>query len=196
MAKLRIQREYKKVMESDEVKNSGIKIELVDDNYHHLKGTFAGPDDSPYKGASFKVDIVIPDNYPFSPPKAKFLTKIWHPNISSVTGAICLDILKDKWAAVLTLRTVLLSLQALLTAPEPDDPQDGVVAKQYKDKQELFKKTAQYWAACYAGATYSHPEFDEKIKKMKEGGTSEEAARVALSNSDWDIEEAKKKLED
>ena len=60
--------------------------------------------------------------------------QIWHPNISSVTGAICLDILKDQWAAAMTLRTVLLSLQALLAAPEPDDPQDAVVARQYQVK--------------------------------------------------------------
>ena len=60
------------------------------------------------------------------------LLQIWHPNISSVTGAICLDILKDQWAAAMTLRTVLLSLQALLAAPEPDDPQDAVVARQYQ----------------------------------------------------------------
>jgi ubiquitin-conjugating enzyme (huntingtin interacting protein 2) len=44
-----------------------------------------------------------------------------------VTGAICLDILKDQWAAAMTLRTVLLSLQALMAAPEPDDPQERKV---------------------------------------------------------------------
>lgn len=34
----------------------------------------------------------------------------------------------------MTLRTVLLSLQALLAAAEPDDPQDAVVANQVRRK--------------------------------------------------------------
>lgn len=57
-------------------------------------------------------------------------TCLRHPNISSQSGAICLDILKDQWSPALTLKTVLLSVQALLSAPEPDDPQDAVVAQQ------------------------------------------------------------------
>ena len=68
------------------------------------------------------MDIQIPADYPFKPPKMKFDTKIWHPNISSQTGAICLDILKNEWTPALTIRTALISLQALLCAPEPDDP--------------------------------------------------------------------------
>ena len=51
----------------------------------------------------------------------------------------------------MTLRTVLLSLQALLSAAEPDDPQDAVVAKQYREHPETFKKTARHWANIYAG---------------------------------------------
>lgn len=53
----------------------------------------------------------------------------------------------------MTLRTVLLSLQALLSAAEPDDPQDAVVAKQYKESPEVFHKTARHWASVYAGGT-------------------------------------------
>lgn len=53
----------------------------------------------------------------------------------------------------MTLRTVLLSLQALLSAAEPDDPQDAVVAKQFKENVEMFKLTARHWTAAYAGGT-------------------------------------------
>lgn len=88
-----------------------------------MRGEIAGPPDTPYEKGTFLLEIHVPETYPFNPPKVKFITKIWHPNISSVTGAICLDILKDNWAAAMTLRTVLLSLQALLAAAEPDDPQ-------------------------------------------------------------------------
>ena len=73
----------------------------------------------------------------------KFDTKIWHPNVSSQTGAICLDILKKEWSPALSIRTALLSIQALMCAPEADDPQDAVVAKMYKEKYEEFKKTAK-----------------------------------------------------
>lgn len=51
----------------------------------------------------------------------------------------------------MTLRTVLLSLQALMAAAEPDDPQDAVVAKQYKEYPEIFAKTASHWTNVYAG---------------------------------------------
>jgi len=54
-------------------------------------------------------------------------------------------------AAAMTLRTVLLSLQALMAAAVPDDPQDAVVAKQFKEYQETFAKTASHWTNVYAG---------------------------------------------
>jgi ubiquitin-conjugating enzyme (huntingtin interacting protein 2) len=75
---------------------------------------------------------------------------VWHPNISSQTGAICLDILKDQWSPALTIKTALLSLQALLCSAEPSDPQDAEVANMYQSNYEQFCSTAKFWTECYA----------------------------------------------
>eukprot|EP00494_Astrolonche_serrata_P003753 UN03761 len=55
------------------------------------------------------------------PPKAHFLTQIYHPNVDRL-GRICLDVLKDKWSPALQIRTVCLSLISLLQDPNPEDP--------------------------------------------------------------------------
>jgi ubiquitin-conjugating enzyme (huntingtin interacting protein 2) len=115
-----------------------VKVSLFNGDFRHWKGYIQGPDDTPYRGGFFQIDIILPPEYPYKPPKMKFETKIWHPNISSQTGAICLDILKDEWSPALTIRTALLSLQALLCVPEPNDPQDAVVASEYKENRNKF----------------------------------------------------------
>ena len=58
------------------------------------QATIMGPDDSPYAGGVFFLNIKFPTDYPFKPPKCTFTTRIYHCNINS-NGAICLDILKD-----------------------------------------------------------------------------------------------------
>jgi ubiquitin-conjugating enzyme (huntingtin interacting protein 2) len=131
---------------------SGVFAEPIDGDLTHLLGKIKGPKDTPYEGGIFFVDIRIPREYPFAPPKMKFNNQIWHPNISSQTGAICLDILKDAWSPALTIKTALLSLQALLSAPEPNDPQDAEVAGQYKRDRATWAKTAKFWTEMYASS--------------------------------------------
>nr|AGN29610.1 ubiquitin-conjugating enzyme E2- 22kDa-like protein [Acartia pacifica] len=194
IAQQRIQREFREVVKSKEIAESGVHLELIKDDLTELAGTIAGPPDTPYQGGKYKLEIKIPDTYPFNPPKVRFITKIWHPNISSVTGAICLDILKDQWAAAMTLRTVLLSIQALLAAPEPSDPQDAVVARQYQENQQIFRETAQHWASVYAGSSYKNPAFDKMLSQLKDMGVEETAARVALSSCAWDLQKATEQL--
>merc|ERR1711879_442055 len=109
------------------------------------------------------IDIDVPDDYPYNPPKMKIDTKIWHPNISSQTGAICLDVLGKEWSPRLTIRTALLSIQALLSAPEPSDPQDAEVAEMYKTNLELFTQTAKYWTESFAMRSSSD---DEKVANI------------------------------
>jgi ubiquitin-conjugating enzyme (huntingtin interacting protein 2) len=110
-----------------DTETSGVTVTVMNDNVLTLQGSIKGPIDSPYQDGVFLIEIKIPQDYPFAPPKMRFITKVWHPNVSSQTGAICLDILKDAWSPALTMKTALVSLQALLSAPEPDDPQDAQV---------------------------------------------------------------------
>ena len=116
----------------------------------------------------------------------KFETKVWHPNISSQTCAICLDILKNEWTPALTMRTALISLQALLCAPEPDDPQDAVVAGMYKNQRNQFDKTAKDWVQQFA---MGNPE-DLKVKQLMEMGFPEDVCRAALEKANFDLEVA------
>lgn len=96
----------------------------------------------------------------------KFITKVYHPNVSSASGAICLDILKDAWSPVLTLKSTLISLQSLLCSPEPNDPQDAEVAKHYMTSRSSFEDTARYWTQIYAGAPAPPPGQGAAIGKM------------------------------
>uniref|UniRef100_A0A8C4NCM1 Ubiquitin-conjugating enzyme E2 K n=2 Tax=Myxinidae TaxID=7762 RepID=A0A8C4NCM1_EPTBU len=194
IAVARIKREFKEVLKSEETNKSQIKVELVDENFTELRGEIAGPPDTPYEGGRYKLEIKIPETYPFNPPKVRFITRIWHPNISSVTGAICLDILKDQWAAAMTLRTVLLSLQALLAAAEPDDPQDAVVARQYKENYDMFTQTAQLWAHMYAGAPLFNGDFQRKVDHLSAMGFDRNTVVAALSSQGWDVTRATEQL--
>tara|TARA_Y100000389_G_C17272632_1_gene418816 strand:- start:115 stop:561 length:447 start_codon:yes stop_codon:yes gene_type:complete len=111
--------------------------------------TIIGPTESPYSGGIFKLSIDIPENYPFKPPKIKFMTPIMHPNINS-QGSICLDILSKNWSPVLTVSKMLLSISSLLTDPNPDDPLDKTVADLYLKNREKFNKLARNHTLSYA----------------------------------------------
>jgi len=191
IAAQRIKREIRDILRDKEAERCGVRVSVNNDqNWLDLRGEISGPPSTPYEGGNFQLDIIIPESYPFTPPKIKFLTKIWHPNISSVTGAVCVDILKDQWAAAMTLRTVLLSLQSLLSAPEPDDPQDAVVAGQYKESYMTFVQTAQHWTAVYAGGPKKFEEYEQMVKDLQKMGISDGLARARLSQASWDYERA------
>ena len=81
----------------------------VGDDLFHWQATIMGPEESPYTGGVFFLDIHFPADYPFKPPKVSFTTRIYHCNINS-NGGICLDILKDQWSPALTISKVLLSV--------------------------------------------------------------------------------------
>ncbi|KAI9091314.1 ubiquitin-conjugating enzyme/RWD-like protein [Phlyctochytrium arcticum] len=168
----RVEREIRQVQADRSAK---VWVKVLDDNLSTLSGTIGGPDGSPYEGGEFSISINLPNEYPFHPPVMKFETPVYHPNISSQTGAICLDILKNEWSPVLTLKTVLLSLQSLLCDPAPDNPQDAQVAQHYITNRADFERTARKWTEMYA------IKVDAKEGKSRSGnsGTVDEATSVS-----------------
>ena len=103
----------------------GISATPHDDNLRYFDVTIDGPSQSPYEstcgaracvdllltntiGGVFKLELFLPDDYPMTPPKVRFLTKIYHPNIDRL-GRICLDVLKSKCESPSSVRATLLT---------------------------------------------------------------------------------------
>ena len=114
----------------------------------HWQATIFGPENSPYDGGIFHLNINFLADYPFKPPKVTFITKIYHCNINS-NGGICLDILKDAWTPALTISKVLLSICSLLTDPNPDDPLVPEIAQLYRANRAEHDRIARDWTQKY-----------------------------------------------
>lgn len=78
------------------------------DDLTQLTILLTGPQGTPYSHGLWILSLKLPDDYPRSPPKAFFKTRIWHPNVEENTGSVCVDTLKKDWEAKLTLRDVLI----------------------------------------------------------------------------------------
>jgi ubiquitin-conjugating enzyme E2 D/E len=148
MAQKRIQKELADFGKDPPANCSAGPVDPNGDQFH-WHASIIGPEDSPYAGGIFFLNIVFPTDYPFRPPKCTFVTKIYHPNINA-NGSICLDILKDQWSPALTVSKVLLSISSLLTDPNPDDPLVPDIAQLYKSNKVKYEQTAREWTKKYA----------------------------------------------
>merc|ERR550514_1096079 len=103
-----------------------------------------GPEDTPYSGGTFFLDVLFPQNYPWKPPQVHFVTKVYHCNVNP-SGAVCLDILKDKWSPALTASKALLSVTALLAEPNPSDPLVPEIASLYTTDRAKHDANVREW---------------------------------------------------
>ena len=146
---MRIKKELKDLQHDPPANCSAGPVSNRDEDFQRWTATIMGPCDSPYAGGVFYLDVKFPDDYPFDPPKVSFRTKIYHPNINS-RGGICLDILKDQWTPALTISKVLLSICALMTEPNPDDPLVGDIADLYVQDRAAYDDKARHMTQQYA----------------------------------------------
>ena len=106
-----------------------------------IRAQITGPEDSPFEKGVYLLLVNISGRYPFEPPRCRFVTPVYHPNIDS-GGRICLDTLKSppggSWSPAVSLPSLLLSIRSLLASPNPDD---GLVP----EISELYKRNPKKW---------------------------------------------------
>ena len=125
----------------------GISISVSDDIYN-WDAIIIGPDESPWEGGIFQLKIKLPKEYPHRPPSIKFITQMFHPNIYK-NGNICLDILQSKWSPVYDIRSVLISIQSLLTDPNTSSPANMEASKLYLSDRKAYNKKVRSYTENY-----------------------------------------------
>lgn len=123
-------------------------------NLFFWKAMVRGPEGTPYAGGQFKLTLMFPSDYPFSPPLILFKTKIKHCNISS-GGKICLSTLSKApphgtYRPAMTVTSLLVAIIALLQVPNPEDPLVASLALMMEEDPAGFRTEAEAWTRTFA----------------------------------------------
>ena len=97
----------------------------------------------------FRMKLVLSSDYPNSPPRGFFLTKIYHPNVAS-NGDICVNTLKKDWSPQTTLKHVLQVIRCLLIVPFPESSLNDEAGKLFMDSYEEFARRARLMTEVHA----------------------------------------------
>ena len=146
-----------------------------------IRAQITGPEGSPFEGGIFLLTVNIANRYPFEPPRCKFLTPLYHPNIDS-GGRICLDTLKSppagSWSPAVSLPSLLLSIRSLLAEPNPDD---GLVP----EISELYKRNPVEWVREAKKRTLMEATMEklEEVEASLDSNTGEDEKLAAAAGS-------------
>ena len=133
-------------------------IYYTHDDSDIMKGyaMIVGPEDTPYFGGYYFFEFNFPTNYPFSPPKVKYMTNNgytrFNPNLYKC-GKVCVSILNtwsgDKWSACQTINSVLLTLCSLLNdSPLLNEPGQTINSIDYIPYQKSIEYMNIDFAIC------------------------------------------------
>jgi len=111
-----------------------------------LLAEIEGPTDTPYEGKYFQIKLVISHDFPATPPRGHFMTKIYHPNVDTTTGAVCVNTLKKDWTAETSLAHVLSVIRCLLIVPFPESSLNDEAGKLFMESYDEYAKRARLMA--------------------------------------------------
>jgi len=148
---------YTELQQLRESPLEGVQVYPVnEENLYEWETIITGLPGTLFAGGQFVARLDFPKNYPHSPPKMKFLSEIFHPNIYE-SGEVCISILHppgadpfgyesaaERWRSVQTINSILLSVVVMLNDPNPYSPANPTAAKLFRDNKEEFKEKANH----------------------------------------------------
>lgn len=98
-----------------------------------------GPEATPFEGGTFSLVLRFPETYPQDPPRIKFVSEMFHPNIYP-NGELCLDILNNRWSPSYDVLAVLISIQSLLNDPNVKSPANADAAQLFSTDVHAYTR--------------------------------------------------------
>ncbi|KAH6622099.1 hypothetical protein C7974DRAFT_216154 [Boeremia exigua] len=149
---LRLSRIHSEIRTCGALVHPHYDIYICEENFGFWKIAMQGPPESTYAGGTFLLYVEMGADYPLSPPQARFVTSVYHPNINR-HGRICHSILDRNWTVDTTTKDVIDTIYSLLLVPEFSDPINIVVTLNYHWDEVQFKEEAQRDISKYATKT-------------------------------------------
>jgi len=97
--------------------NLNYDVYVSESDMSFWKIVMTGPNESPYAQGTFVLYMDMEETYPTFAPKARFITKIHHPNVNA-HGRICHSIFDRDWTSDTSMPTLLNTVYGLLFQPE------------------------------------------------------------------------------
>ncbi|KAG6642742.1 ubiquitin-conjugating enzyme E2 22-like [Carya illinoinensis] len=172
----------KELKNLDESPPEGIKVGVNDDDFSTIYGDIDGPAGTPYENGVFRMKLLLSHDFPHSPPKGYFLTKIFHPNIAN-NGEICVNTLKKDWNPSLGLRHVLIVVRCLLIEPFPESALNEQAGKMLLENYEEYARHARLYTGIHA----------KPKPKFKSGAISESTTALNVDQTNTSVLNADQK---
>lgn len=127
----------------------GIRVIINDQDITDIQALIEGPAGTPYAGGYFKVKLALGKDFPQGPPKAFFLTKIFHPNVAK-NGEICVNTLKKDWKSDLGIKHILLTVKCLLIVPNAESALNEEAGKLLLERYDDYSSRAKMMTEIHA----------------------------------------------
>ncbi|PON52432.1 Ubiquitin-fold modifier-conjugating enzyme [Parasponia andersonii] len=179
----------KELKNLDESPPEGIKVGVNDDDFSIIYADIEGPGivlylaaGTPYENGVFRMKLLLSHDFPHSPPKGYFLTKIFHPNIAN-NGEICVNTLKKDWNPSLGLRHVLIVVRCLLIEPFPESALNEQAGKMLLENYDEYARHARLYTGIHA----------KPKPKFKTGAISESTTALNVDQTNTSVKNPEQK---